>query len=119
MTGGYYEDTTELLEEGARGWTLTSPLPRQSYGIRVVSLDNRVLATGSIHRGRHNTRIKVCFDTTGGFSGSRGGGIYYDSILELNTTSLDWAQVGTMKTRRQSHGVSVVNFADIQDYCHV
>ena len=51
VTGGYYEDTTEMLEDGAGGWTLTRPLPRQSYGIRVVSIDNRVLATGSIHRG--------------------------------------------------------------------
>ena len=51
VTGGYYEDTTEMLEEGAGGWTLTSPLPRQSYGIRVVSIDNRVLATGPIHLG--------------------------------------------------------------------
>ena len=39
--------STELLVQGAAGWTEAGPLPRKMYGFRTVSINNAVIATGS------------------------------------------------------------------------
>ena len=38
--------STELLVQGAAGWTEAGPLPRKMYGFRTVSINNAVIATG-------------------------------------------------------------------------
>ena len=39
--------STELLVQGAAAWTEAGPLPRKMYGLRTVSINNAVIATGS------------------------------------------------------------------------
>ena len=38
--------STELLVQGAAGWTEAGPLPHKMYGLRTVSINNAVIATG-------------------------------------------------------------------------
>ena len=49
MTGGSdgnYLSSTELLEETATNWVLAGELPTPRYGLRVATVDSRVLSTG-------------------------------------------------------------------------
>ena len=50
VTGGDdftgFTSSTELLVEGNPEWLFAGPLPSSRVGLRVVSVDNRILATG-------------------------------------------------------------------------
>ena len=49
VTGGYgggYLDSTELLRPGSDWQEITSRLPRPMTGVRVMTVDNRVLLFG-------------------------------------------------------------------------
>ena len=50
VTGGYDGDTdldsTELLRPGSGWQEITSRLPRTLYGVRVMTVDNRVILSG-------------------------------------------------------------------------
>ena len=54
VAGGYsssshaYLATTELLVHGHQSWVHSGALPHAAYGIRAVSLNNHVIATGHI-----------------------------------------------------------------------
>ena len=54
VAGGYsssshaYLATTELLVHGHQSWVQSGALPHAAYGIRAVSLNNHVIATGHI-----------------------------------------------------------------------
>ena len=54
VAGGYtssshaYLATTELLVHGHQSWVHSGALPHAAYGIRAVSLNNYVIATGHI-----------------------------------------------------------------------
>ena len=46
MTGGYKLDSTEVLRPGS-DWQITfARLPRSMWGVRVITVDNRVLLFG-------------------------------------------------------------------------
>ena len=53
VAGGYsssshaYLATTELLLHGHQSWVHSGALPHAAYGIRAVSLNNYVIATGN------------------------------------------------------------------------
>ena len=55
VAGGYsssshaYLATTELLVHGRQSWVHSGALPHAAYGIRAVSLNNHVIATGHIN----------------------------------------------------------------------
>ena len=52
VTGGYSNGvlaTTEILVEGDASWTTVGNLPKAFYGIRGVSLNNRIIMTGEQH----------------------------------------------------------------------
>ena len=43
--------------------------------------------------------------------------IHYDIVLNFDTGSHQWSQVGKMMVNRSSHAVSVVNTEDTLDIC--
>ena len=45
-TGSSYTDTTEILEQGASAWTYAGPLPHAMTGLKIVSIDNKIMSTG-------------------------------------------------------------------------
>ena len=51
VTGGWdssYLSSTEILVDGAVTWTEVGELPVSMYGLRGVSLNNKILMTGNI-----------------------------------------------------------------------
>ena len=44
--GGNYLSSTEILTEGDSSWTIVGNLPKAVWGIRGVSLNNRIIMTG-------------------------------------------------------------------------
>ena len=47
MTGGFKLDSTEVLRPGSEWQEITSArLPRPLFGVRVITVDNRVLLFG-------------------------------------------------------------------------
>ena len=45
--------------------------------------------------------------------------IYFDTILQWNTSEQEWLQVAVMSQARSSHAMSVVSKQDILQYCQV
>ena len=46
INGGDYIASTELLVHGASSWSEAGPLPHAMYGLRIVSIDNKIISTG-------------------------------------------------------------------------
>ena len=44
-------------------------------------------------------------------------GDYLDDVLMFDEEAEVWQKVGTMTMARGGHGVSVINFNEIRDYC--
>ena len=44
--GGYERSYTEILTEGSPSWKDVGQLPDATYGLKGVSLDNRIIMTG-------------------------------------------------------------------------
>ena len=40
-----------------------------------------------------------------------------DDVLRFEPKTSEWVKIGRMKTGRHSHGASLVNMADVIDYC--
>ena len=55
----------------------------------------------------------LCQLYSGGYVGDKAR----DSILEFNLEAEEWTEIGTMKERRESHGVAVVSSRDFVDWC--
>ena len=74
VAGGYsssshaYLATTELLVHGHQSWVHSGALPHAAYGIRAVSLNNHVIATG--HRRIINRNILYLLCCQAGLSGA-------------------------------------------------
>ena len=101
VTGGREDamatSTTELLVEGEPVWTVlpgSGDLPiGAAVGLRTVSVNNELIACGGHSVATANT------------------------IVKFDPSTLQWLQVDTMKQPRSNHGMSVVNVADIIEYC--
>ena len=39
-------ESTEIYTEGGKRWKIVGPLPKPAYGIRGVSLENKIIMTG-------------------------------------------------------------------------
>ena len=98
VTGGIDSSgTTELLVQGESSWTVLSvsgDLPQPTAYLRSVSVNNEIIACG----GSTSTM------TT-------------SNIVKFDPSTLQWLVVATMKQPRFYHAMSVVNVADIIDYC--
>ena len=51
------------------------------------------------------------------------GGRHYltshsDDVLQYDEVAGEWRSIGRMTVARQQHGVSVINFNEIKDYCN-
>merc|ERR1712110_162339 len=100
VTGGWdgdYNslDSTELLRPGSDWQVITSArLPRPMIGVRVNTVDNRVL-----------------------LSGGYGVGDYRADILEYGDGE-GWSKIGTMRDARSSHATSIIEFNEFEEYCN-
>jgi len=97
VAGGFvdsYLSSTETLVEGGQAWNLQNPLPSERVGVRAISLPNTVILTGGIADGH-----------------------YLNDVLTYVPETSDWKKIGSMKTGRIWHGVSLVNMSDVIDYC--
>ena len=43
--------------------------------------------------------------------------IYREEIYKLDTEDNSWVELGNMKTARAWHGLSVIDYNDVSDYC--
>jgi len=86
-------DTTEVLEDNARTWRLTGPLPSGRHGLTAAVLDNNIFVFG-------------------GYDGSYSS---LSDILQYNTTSHTWEEIGQMKEARSFQAVAVLK--DVSDLC--
>merc|ERR1712228_322930 len=83
-------DRTETFVEGSSSWTLEiARLPSERVHLKVLSLDNRVFASGG-------TQVSTPFD----------------EILEFNTTTMQWREIGKMGSARGQHTMTSVDVTD-------
>merc|ERR1712110_924705 len=101
VTGGYDDDynrldSTELLRPGSDWQVITSArLPRPMEGVRVTTVDNRVLLSG----GRDD-------------DGDRSA-----DILEYRDGE-GWNKIGTMRDAKYYHATSIIEFKEFEEYCN-
>ena len=83
------------------------------YGVRVVTLNNRVLFFGkkNILTGWQSSSICIYL----GVRDKEEKG--YADILEYIDSEENWTKVGEMSKARIAHAVSVVNFVNFKDNC--
>ena len=122
VTGGYDGDrldSTELLRPGSNWQGVTSArLPRYMSGVRVSTVDNRVLLFGELR-----IEIDNYYWTLNGASiilscvaGGSYDSDYSEDILEYRDGS--WRQVGEMKNKRSYHGQTSIKYEDFSDKCN-
>ena len=124
VTGGeYYNDdwtelsSTEVLEAGG-SWRLTAPLPSARDGLSAVVLDNKIFVFGEnilcyINIEHLIVSYNVYNDDI--FTGGNDGSSYLKDILQYNTASHTWEEVGQMKEARHSHAVALMD--DVSQLC--
>ena len=99
-SSGYAISNTELLTQEDSSWIMLSgsgDLPQSRAALRSVSINNEIIVSGG------NCACSI--------------GATYDNIVKFDPSTLQWLQVDTMKQPRSNHGMSVVNVADIIEYC--
>jgi len=98
VAGGFTNDagwisSTEILVEGGQAWIFQNPLPSGRQGFRGVSLPDTVIMTGGSYP-------------------------FSDDVLMFDPKTSEWKKIGTMKTKRGNHAASLVNIADVIEYCN-
>ena len=123
VTGGYnYNDgylaSTEVMEAGGT-WRLTASLPSARNGLRAAVVNNNIFVFGEnilcyINIEHLIVSCNVYNDDifTGGWMGSSS---YLKDILQYNTASHTWEEVGQMKEARYRHAVAVLD--DVTKLC--
>ena len=122
VTGGYnsndgYLTSSEVMETGGT-WRLTAPLPSARKGLRAVVVNNNIFVFGIcicyINIEHLIVSCNVYNDDifTGGLFG---GSSYLKDILQFNTASHTWEEVGQMKEGRYEHAVAVLD--DVSKLC--
>ena len=102
--------STEVLTSSATAWAQASPLPRQLYGMRGLTMGNQVYLTGKMHR------IMICdlLPFLGGWDGSN----YRDEVLVWLRVEQEWEEAGNLKTGRKFHAVTTIKSNDqAMKYC--
>ena len=96
--GGLYLASTELLDYSAPagGWREAGQLPSPRDGLRAARLGRLV-------------------HVSGGWDGNS----YLNSILAWSPDTEAWSQAGVLSAARDSHGVTEVALATVEDYCLV
>jgi len=102
VAGGYggsgLISSTETLVEGDQGWNDQKPLPSGRSGLRGLSLPDTVIMTGGgiWDPGYTNT----------------------DEMLIFDPKTSNWILIGKMPSARSDHGASLVNMADVINFCN-
>ena len=111
-------DTTEVLEAGTYYWILTAPLPSARYGLRAAVLDNKIFLFGETILCYINIEhLIVTYNVYNDdiFKGGKYGGSALKDILQYNTASHTWEEVGQMKKARGFHAVALLD--DVSQLC--
>ena len=116
---GYTDlDSTEIMERETEEWRQTAPLPSARSGLRAAVLDNKILLFGKNILSYINIEhLIVSYNVynddifTGGYTGSSS----LKDILQYNTASHTWEEVGQMKEARGWHAVEVLE--DVSQLC--
>ena len=117
MTGGWYSislSSTEIFVDGE--WTFAGELPHRMYYIRAVSIDHKVIMAGdsvclclSIQISNYNLKL-------GGYDDD--GKEASDAVVYFDVNSLIWVQLGTLNNARYLYAMTLVNWHDIEPFCH-
>ena len=118
VTGGYNDnddqlDSTEVMEAGGT-WRLTAPLPSARSTLSAAVVNNNIFVFGENILCYINIEhiIVSCnvYDVYNDdvFTGHRGSS-YLKDILQYNTASNTWEEVGQMKEARSGHAVAVLD----------
>ena len=101
-------DRTETFVEGSSSWTLEiARLPSERVYLKVLSLYNRVFASGNfLHFDNTFSRSSLSF--LGGTQVSTP----IDEILEFNSTTMQWREIGKMGAARGQHTMTSVDVTD-------
>ena len=126
MTGGFYRESgvfdgprasTEILSQDASQWVLvlTGELPYPAKYISGTTLDNRLIMAGKLIKWLLSivfvgTLYLIVFYL-------KGGADRYDQILEWEPATGQWKQLGKLNRGRYSHGMSVIDVADVIEFC--
>ena len=116
VTGGYestYCDSTEIYNDNV--WrTITAKLPTPLRGLRVATINNRVLSFGnSLYLMILQCTYKRCISSGGEYSEG-----YKKDVLEFIHETESWTVIGEMKEPKVDHAVSVVSFQDYENDCN-
>jgi len=97
-----FENSTEMIVEGEKSWTVVADLPTPRAGLRGASVDNNVFMIG-------------------GYWGNDGGANEEDKtfndILIYNKGLKSWTKTDELLKPRFAHAVSVLPLNEIQQYC--
>ena len=114
VSGGYskalnsYLDTTLIFANGS--WrSLGARLPYAVQNLAMVTLNNQVFLFGNISLSRQE-RAENIF--SGGYAQNEGT---QSQVLRYNTATSSWEGAGTMKGKRYSHAVGVIQ--DVGKFC--
>ena len=113
-----YLDSTEILVAGAKKWRFSGKLPTSRWGLRGVSINNKIIIAGQCQSVpkilNWNTHNIFCLihDIKGGNSGSSKKGTPLNEVLEFRPQSEDWRQVSRLKHARRDHAMSVLKSFD-------
>ena len=100
ITGGFIVanrevlSSTEILVAGSESWSKVGDLPSPLVMLKGVSFNNKIMMIG----------------------GASESGKPQNVVVSFNITSEQWDQVGEMKEKRHSHGVSFIDTEDYSDY---
>ena len=107
-------DSTEVYRPSAGEWREVpgGALPRPMSGVRVVTLNNRVLLFGG-------NIIFICCSLIACFyeGGEDSDWNTYARILEYSEGEEKWTRVGEMSKKRKAHSISIIDFDNFKSYC--
>ena len=104
---GMYRDTTELFDTSAGSWRVVEgQLPAPMYGLRAVTVGNRVMAFGESQTLTIKQLLSMILQ--GGYTGD-----YLDTILEFDLESEKWLETDSaMAMAMDLVGVRPMGFED-------
>ena len=95
-------------------WRLTAPLPSARYGLRAAVLDNNIFLFGENILCYINIEHIIVSCNVYNDDIFTGGSDRKD-ILQYNTASHTWEEVGQMKEARRDHALAVLD--DVTKLC--
>ena len=119
-------DSTEVLEDTAGTWRVTGPLPSVRANLKAAVLDNDIFVFGeNILCIINIEHLIVSYNVYNDDIFAGGSDVqdmndnsdsnYLSDILQYNTTSHTWEEVGQMKEARGWHAVAVLE--DVSNLC--